>query len=107
MSPLLFCLVLNPLSLLVDDFSSYQATATRQINHLLYMDNPKLFARSDVQSKILFHCAYMFSDEGVWLPFGLDKCAKLSVNRSKLGLSGPLKLSHDVDICELSTGEFS
>ena len=106
MSPLLFCLVLNPLSLLLDDLSSYQATATRQINHLLYMDNPKLSYRSDIQSEILFYCVYMVSDE-VRLPFGLDKCAKLSVNRSMLGLSGPLKLSHDVDICEPSTGEFS
>ena len=85
MSPLLFCLVLNLLSLLLDNLNGFQATATRQINHLLYMDNPKLFARSDVQSEILFHCMYtgMFSDE-VWLPVGLEKCAKLSVNRSKL-----------------------
>ena len=47
----------------------------------------------------------MFSDD-MRLSLGLDKCAKLPVTRGKIGLSGPLKLSHDVDIRELNTGEF-
>ena len=69
------------------------------------MDDRKLYARSDKQLETLLRCVLMFSDD-VRLSFGLDKCAKLSVSRGKIGLSGSLKLSHDVDICELNTGEF-
>jgi len=46
----------------------------------------------------------MFSDD-VCLSFGLDKCAKLSVSRDKIGQLGPMTLSHDVDIRELNVGE--
>ena len=52
----------------------------------------------------LYFAVCLFSDD-VRLSFG-DKCAKLSVSRDNIGLSGPLKLSHDVDIRELNTGEF-
>lgn len=41
-SPLLFCLSLTPLSILLDSMDGYQATSTKQLNHLLYMDDLKL-----------------------------------------------------------------
>ena len=98
-------MALTPLSLLLDGLGGYQATATRQINHLLYMDDLKLFARSDAQLEVLLRTVHMFSND-VRLSFGLDKCARLSVRRGKIGLSGPLTLSPDVSIHELNTGEF-
>jgi len=104
LSPLLFCVALNPLSLLLDNVSGYQATATRQLNHLLYMDDLKLFAKSDVQLETLLRTVHMFSTD-VCLAFGLDKCAKLSVVRGKVVSSGSITLSQDVDIHELNVGE--
>jgi len=41
----------------------------------------------------------------VCLSFGLDKCAKLSVTKGKIGLSGLMTLSNNVDIRELNIGE--
>ena len=69
------------------------------------MDDLKLFARSDAQLEVLLRTVHMFSND-VHLSFGLDKCAKLSVSRGKVGLPGPLTLSPDVSIRELNTGEF-
>ena len=104
LSLLLFCVALNPLSFLLDELSGYQTTATGQINHLLYMDDLKLFARSDSQIEILLQNVDTFSAD-VGLSFGLDKCAKLSVTRGKIGLYGSMTLSQDVDIRELNVME--
>ena len=69
------------------------------------MDDLKLFARSDAQLEVLLRTVHMFSND-VRLLLGLDKWARLSVRRGKIGLSGPLTLSPDVSIHELNTGEF-
>ena len=104
LSPLLFCVSLNPLSLLLDRLSGYQATATRQINHLLYMDDLKLFAKSESQLEVLLRTVHMFSDD-VGLSFGLDKCAKLLVTRGRVVPSDSMSLSRDISIRELNVGE--
>jgi len=83
LSPLLFCITLNPLSLLLDHLSGYQATPSKALNHLTYMDDLKLFAKNDSQLEILLCTVQMFSDD-VGLSFGLDKCAKVSVSRGKI-----------------------
>ena len=57
LSPLLFCISLNPLSLLLDRISGYQA---KILNHLLYMDYLKLFAKSDAQIDTLLQTVKMF-----------------------------------------------
>ena len=57
-SPLLFCLALNPMSMLLHPISGYQAIADRQINHMLYMDDLKLFAKSDAQLSTF--CSHVF-----------------------------------------------
>jgi len=104
LSPVLFCLSLNPLSLLLDTLNGYQATATQQLNHMLYMDDLKLFAKSDVQLKTLLQAVNLFSDD-VGLSFGIEKWAKLSVSRSKVNLSGGIALSPTVDVREINSGE--
>ena len=60
LSPLMFCISLTPLSLLL---SGYQVTAATQLNHLLYMDDLKLFAKNDTQLNILLRTVKMFSDD--------------------------------------------
>jgi len=54
----------------LDTLNRYQVTATQQLNHLLYMDNLKLFIKSDVQCKALLLAVHMFSDD-VGLTFGI------------------------------------
>ena len=46
----------------------------------------------------------MFSDD-LGLTFGVEKCAKVSVTRGKVNLSGNVTLSPTIDICELNSGE--
>ena len=104
LSPLLFCLTLTPLSMLLDSLSGYQATTTRRVNHLLYMDDIKLFAKSDIQLERLLHTVYMFSND-VCLTFGLDKCAKSSVVRGKVVSSDDVPLSDTCSIRVLGVGE--
>ena len=41
-SPLLFCIVLTPLSLLLDHLDGYHTRVAGQLDHLLYMDDLKL-----------------------------------------------------------------
>jgi len=60
---LLFCVALNPISLLLNNLGGNQATASRQIKHLLYMDDLKLFAKSNAQLEILLRTVHKFSDD--------------------------------------------
>lgn len=41
LSPLLFCIALNPLSTLLDTLPGYEVTFDQQLTHLLYMDDLK------------------------------------------------------------------
>jgi len=48
--------------MLLDTLNGYQAMSTKQVNHLLYMDDLKLFAKTDVQLERLPHVVHMFSN---------------------------------------------
>ena len=48
LSPLLFCIALNPLSAILDKSTyGYRFKSGTTINHLLYMDDIKLYAKSE------------------------------------------------------------
>ena len=104
LNPLLFCITLTPLSLLLDYLDGYNTKVAGRLNHLLYMDDLKLYAGSDMHLETLLRAVHMFSAD-VGLTFGLDKCAKLSVVRGKLKPSGDAVLPAGVNIRELLVGE--
>ena len=54
LSPLLFCITLTPPPLLLDPLDGYQVTAAEQLNHLVYMDDLKLFAKNNSQLHFYF-----------------------------------------------------
>ena len=103
-SPLLFCLTLTPLSMLLDPLNGYQATTSGKVNHLLYVDDLKLFSKSDVHIERLLHTVYMFSKD-VGVTFRLDKCAKTSLIRGKVVSTGDILLSDDCSINVLNVRE--
>ena len=82
LSPLLFCMALNPLSTELNRTgcghrmsTGNGRTAKRQlISHLLYMDDLKLYGRNPDQLDGLLHTVRTFSDD-IRMKFGLDKCA--------------------------------
>ena len=47
-----------------------------RVNHLLYMDDLKLYARSNKEIESLVNTERIFSDDN-HMQFGLDKCAKV------------------------------
>ena len=82
LSPLLFCMALNPLSKKLNRTgygyrmtTGHGETAKRQlISHLLYMDDLKLYGRNSDQLDGLLHTVLTFSND-IQMKFGLDKCA--------------------------------
>ena len=82
LSPLLFCMALNPLSKELNRTgygyrmsTGHGETAKRQlISHLLYTDDLKLYGRNCDQLDGLLHTVCTFSDD-IQMKFGLDECA--------------------------------
>ena len=91
LSPLLFCMALNPLSTELNRTGcGYRMstgngrTAKHQlIRHLLYMDDLKLYGRNPDQLDGLLHTVRTFSDD-IRMKFGLDKCAIAHFVKGKL-----------------------
>jgi hypothetical protein len=105
LSPLLFCLAINPLSELLNSSGvGYHVgkgkTENHFVNHLLYMDDLKLFASGDRQLEGLLNTVDMFSTD-IRMRFGLDKCAKLSLRRGKPVETGPIVTTNQEKFDEL------
>lgn len=103
LSPLLFCLCLNPLSYMLDGLKGYKMSSTGNLTHLLYMDDIKLFAQNDAGLQKMVDLVRKFSDD-IRMSFGISKCAKLTVKRGKPVSTGPILTIGD-EIGELSCGE--
>ena len=73
LNPLLFCITLTPLSLLLDHLDGYHTKVAGWLNHLLHMDDLKLYVGLDTHLEALLHTVHMFSAD-MSLTFGLDKC---------------------------------
>ena len=79
LSPLLFVVAMIPLSLLLrreDDKGYALGSDGKKINHLLFMDDLKLFSASDGDMEALLAVVFGFSDD-VGMEFGRGKCAGL------------------------------
>jgi len=83
LSPLLFVMVMIPLSQRLDAMQGYKLKhETRSINHLLFMDDLKLYAKSEKKLENLVETVKSYSDD-IKMEFGLSKCAVLSVKKGK------------------------
>jgi hypothetical protein len=84
LSPLLFCIALNPLSeLLRNGRQGYTMKSGQTISHLLYMDDLKLYGRNQREIDSQINTVRIFSED-IGMKFGLDKCARLIINRGKV-----------------------
>jgi hypothetical protein len=106
LSPLLFCLALNPLSteLARTDCGYYVGKGKNEdhcMNHLLYMDDLKLYASNEKQLESLLNVVSIFSKD-ICMKFGLDKCAKLSIHRGVLTPMGDITTTNDEQLRELT-----
>ena len=104
LSPLLFCLTIDPLSKLLNEKANLQKgynltqerkkEADNSINHLLFMDDLKLYAENDEKLKNLLQIVEDFSKD-INMTFGLDKCAKCTLRKGKKHSTENMKLEEN------------
>ena len=83
--PLLFVLSMVPLSLILKKVNACY------INHLLFIDDLKLYAKSEEQTNTLVRTVYVFSND-IGMEFGITKCGILTMKRGKIVKSEGIKL---------------
>lgn len=87
LSPLWFCLALNPLSKMLNNtkygFNVKNGTNSQyKLSHLMYMDDIKLYASAKTKLQILTQLTETFSKD-IGMEFGLDKCKTQCIDRGK------------------------
>ena len=115
LSPLLFCLTLDPLSKILNaqDIGynlsrSRRKNDSKKANHLLFMDDLKLYAESDQKLSILVRIVQQFSTD-ISMEFGLDKCSKCTVRSGKKVAAANIQVgeeSYIEDLAEDSTYKY-
>ena len=92
MSLLLFAISMIPLSFTLRKSKvGYESTNKRKINHLLFMDDLKLYAKDMKQLDSLVHTVRIFSKD-IGMRFGIDKRAILILKRGVLTRSEAISL---------------
>lgn len=87
LSPLWFCLALNPISQILQNCKAgyrlkHDSTETC-ISHLIYMDDIKLYSKTAKEMKSLIDAAANFS-KNIGMQFGLDKCKTIHIAKGKI-----------------------
>ncbi|XP_063595812.1 uncharacterized protein LOC134772704 [Penaeus indicus] len=85
LSPLLFVLCMIPLTLILRKVAASYEWGNKEfrINHLLFMDDLKLFAKNQDQIDSLVQTVHLFSED-IGMQFGLNKCGVLVLKRGKM-----------------------
>ena len=80
LSPLVFVLALIPLSLILRKTeTAYEFPESKEkTNHLLFMDDLKLYSRSEKGLDSLVQTVFVFSED-IGMEFGIEKCAMLGL----------------------------
>ena len=75
LSPLLFVMILIPLSILLKrERQGYKfGSEGKTMNHLLFMDDLKLYAKNEGDLEVLLNLVRVVSKD-IGMEFGLDKC---------------------------------
>ena len=85
LSPLLFIIALIPLSFVLRKVKAgcQFSRSSPVINHLLFMDDLKLFGKTESQLDTLLNKVHIFSQD-IKMEFGISKCGILLMKRGKL-----------------------
>ena len=105
-SPLVFVLALIPLSLILRNAkAAYEFSESKEkINHLLFMDDLKLYSRSEKGLDSLVQTVRVFSED-IGMEFGIEKCAILVMKKGKIVKSVDIELPDGKVIKSLQEGE--
>ena len=105
-SPIVFLLTLIPLSLILRTAKAgYEFSESKEkINHLLFMDDLKLYSRSEKGLDSLEQTVRVFSKD-IGMEFGIEKCAMLVMEKGKIVKSVDIELPDNKVIKSLQEGE--
>ena len=93
---LLLVLSMVPLSLILRKVKAYNEWGKKEykLKHLLYVDDVKLFAKSEEQIDTLVRTVHAFSSD-IGMEFGIKICGILTMKRGKVVIcEGRLKRKH-------------
>ena len=84
LSPLLFIMIMAPLSMILkDEQKGYKlGNSGNLVNHLLFMDDLKLYGKSQDEIDALLGLVQEYSND-IGMVFGMDKCAVLGIKKGK------------------------
>ena len=84
LSPLLFVIIMIPLSMILKDEAKgfMFGNAGERVNHLLFMDDLKLYSSSEKELESLVYTVESYSRD-IGMEFGMDKCAVLMMKGGK------------------------
>uniref|UniRef100_A0A1X7TDD6 Reverse transcriptase domain-containing protein n=1 Tax=Amphimedon queenslandica TaxID=400682 RepID=A0A1X7TDD6_AMPQE len=84
LSPLLFVVCLVPLTMVLHKVKvGYEMSGKVKINHLLFMDDLKLYGKTEEQIESLVNTVQLVSDD-IGMEFGVAKCGMLVLKRGKV-----------------------
>ena len=105
LSPLLFVLAMIPLTLVLRKVNAhYEFTNGEKIHHLFFMDDLKLFARSEKELNSLVQTVRVVSED-IGMKFGIEKCAMLVMKRGNIIKSDGIVLPDDTVIKAMNEGD--
>ena len=107
LSPLLFVLVKIPLILVLRQTKTFYELRKggKKINHLLFMDNLKLFAKNEDQIDSLVNTVRIFSED-IKMEFRLSKCGVLIMKRGKVVKSEGIRMPDGKMMENIEEGEY-
>ena len=97
LSPLLFIIAMMPLNhILRKCTAGYKLSRSQEkINHLMYKDDIKLFAKNEKELETLIHAVRIYSQD-IGKEFGIEKCAMLVMESGKRHMTDGMELpNHD------------
>ena len=103
LSSLLFVLALILLTIILRKMKAGYQFGTRRssINHFLFMDDLKLYAKDEKQLDSLVNTVQIFSLD-IGMEFGIGKCGILVMKRGRYKKSEEIKLPNDQEIKEIN-----
>ena len=102
LSPLLFIIAMIPLNHLLRKCTvGYKLSRSQEkINHLIYMDDIKLFTKNE-ELETLIHAVRIYSKD-IGMEFGIEKCAMLVMKSGKRHLTDGMELPNQDKIRTLA-----
>ena len=97
LSPIQFIIAMMSLNhILKKCIAGYKLSRSQEkINHLMYMDDIKLFAKNEKELETLIHTVRIYSQD-IGIEFGIEKCATLVMKSGKRHITDRIELlNHD------------